>query len=42
MNTQEHQNLVTRAHTEHPRMLFFLVSIVFFVAVAMSSRGGDM
>lgn len=42
MNTQEHQNLVTHVHAEHPRMLFFLVSIVFFVAVAMASRGGDM
>jgi hypothetical protein len=42
MNTQEHQNLNPDTHSEHPRMLFFLLSISLSVGIAVGSYGGGI
>jgi hypothetical protein len=42
MNTTEHQNLNPDTHAEHPRMLFFLGSISFWIGLAVGSYGGGI
>jgi hypothetical protein len=42
MNTEKHQNIDPRTHVGHPRMLFFLISISFWIGIAVGSYGGGI